>query len=96
VDKREEMANSKVRWFIAMRPGKRKNLPDSAWPICSLPSARYLNCVPKRRYREAEKPLGEENRPNEASRSTKKSTREVLRAKNSPLSARKNAVRSEF
>ena len=29
VDKREEMAKSKVRWFIAMRPGKRKNLPDT-------------------------------------------------------------------
>jgi transposase, IS5 family len=29
VDKREEMAKSKLRWFIAMRPGKRKNLPDT-------------------------------------------------------------------
>jgi len=36
-----------------------------------LPSARYLNCVPKRRRRVAEKPLGEENRPNEAGRPAK-------------------------
>jgi IS5 family transposase len=32
-DKREENRNKQVRWHIAMRPGKRKALPESPWGV---------------------------------------------------------------
>jgi IS5 family transposase len=36
VDKREENRDKPVNWHIAMRPGKRRALPDTPWGMITM------------------------------------------------------------